>query len=46
MNRHKTRFRIRLGEYRLVYEIDEASQMILILKLDDRARAYWILIFQ
>jgi len=40
MNGHKTRFRIRLSEYRLVSEIDEASQMILILNLDDRGDIY------
>lgn len=44
MNGHKTRFRIRLGEYRLVYEINEANQVILILKLDDRGDICWILI--
>jgi len=37
---HLTRFRVRLGEYRLIYEIDEASQMILILKLDTRGDIY------
>lgn len=37
---HQTRFRVRLGEFRLIYEIDEASQMILILKLDDRGNVY------
>ena len=37
---HQTRFRVRLGEYRLVYEIDEASQMILVLKLDTRGDIY------
>ena len=40
MNGHQTRFRIRLGEYSHVYEIDEASQMIPILKLDDRGDIY------
>jgi len=37
---HQTRFRVRLGEYRLVYEIDEANHLILILKLDDRGNVY------
>ena len=40
MKMHQTRFRVRLGEYRLVSEIDEASQMILILNLDDRGDIY------
>ena len=37
---HQTRFRVRLGKYRLIYDIDEASQMILILKLDTRGDIY------
>ncbi len=37
---HQTRFRVRLGEYRLIYDIDEASQMIFILKLDTRGDIY------
>jgi mRNA interferase RelE/StbE len=37
---HQTRFMVRLGEYRLVYEIDEACQMILFLKLDTRGDIY------
>lgn len=37
---HQTRFRVRLGEYRLIYDIDDASQMILILKLDTRGDIY------
>lgn len=37
---HKTRFRVRLGEYRLIYEIDEPDQMVLILKLDTRGDVY------
>jgi mRNA interferase RelE/StbE len=37
---HQTRFRVRLGEYRLVYEIDEASQLILVLKPDIRSDIY------
>ena len=40
MNGHQTRFRIRLGEYRLDSEVGETSQMILILKLDDRGEVY------
>ncbi len=37
---HQTRFRVRLGEYRLVYEVDNANQMVLILKLDIRGDVY------
>ena len=37
---HQTRFRVRLGEYRLIYEIDEANHLVLILKLDDRGDVY------
>lgn len=37
---HQTRFRVRLGEYRLVYEIDEESQLILVLKIDTRGDIY------
>jgi mRNA interferase RelE/StbE len=37
---HPTRFRVRLGEYRLIYEIDKPSQFVLILKLDTRGDVY------
>jgi mRNA interferase RelE/StbE len=37
---HKTRFRVRLGEYRLIYEIDEPDQLVLVLKLDTRGDVY------
>jgi mRNA interferase RelE/StbE len=37
---HQTRFRVRIGEYRLIYQIDEASSMVLILKLDTRGDIY------
>lgn len=37
---HQTRFRVRFGGYRLVYEIDEASQLIFVLKLDARGDIY------
>jgi mRNA interferase RelE/StbE len=37
---HQTRFRVRFGEYRLIYEIDESEQMVLILKLDKRGNVY------
>jgi mRNA-degrading endonuclease RelE of RelBE toxin-antitoxin system len=31
---------VRLGEYWLIYEIDEANHLVLILKLDDRGDVY------
>jgi mRNA interferase RelE/StbE len=37
---HKTRFRVRLGEYRLIYEIDEPDLLVLVLKLDTRGDVY------
>jgi|WetSurMetagenome_2_1015567.scaffolds.fasta_scaffold246074_2 mRNA-degrading endonuclease RelE of RelBE toxin-antitoxin system len=37
---HQTRFRVRFGEYRLIYEIDESEQKVLILKLDKRGNVY------
>ena len=37
---HQRRFRVRLGEYRLIYEIDESSHLVLILKLDTRGDVY------
>ena len=37
---HQTRFRVRFGEYRLIYEIYESEQMVLILKLDKRGNVY------
>ncbi len=37
---HQTRFRVRLGEYSLIYEVDEPNQLVLILKLDTRGDAY------
>ena len=37
---HQTRFRVRIGEYRLIYQIEVSSQKILILKLDTRGDIY------
>mgnify|MGYP002391769761 FL=1 len=37
---HQTRFRARFGEYRLIYEIDESEQIVLILKLNKRGNVY------
>jgi mRNA interferase RelE/StbE len=37
---HSTRFRVRIGEYRLIYQIDETSAQVLILKLDTRSDIY------
>jgi mRNA-degrading endonuclease RelE of RelBE toxin-antitoxin system len=38
--RHQTRFRVRFGGYRLVYEIDKTKEQVLILKLDTREDTY------
>lgn len=35
---HPARFRARIGEYRLIYQVDEAR--ILVLKLDTRGDVY------
>jgi len=37
---HKSRFRARIGEYRLIYQIEESSNQVLVLKLDPRGDAY------
>ncbi len=37
---HHSRFRVRIGEYRLVYQIDETTKQVLILKLDPRGNVY------
>jgi mRNA interferase RelE/StbE len=37
---HQTRYRARIGEYRLIYQIDNASERVLILKLDTRGNVY------
>ncbi len=35
---HKTRFRARIGEYRLIYQVEESQ--VLVLKLDTRGDVY------
>jgi len=37
---HQKRWRIRVGDYRILYEIDDASQQILILRIAHRREAY------
>jgi mRNA-degrading endonuclease RelE of RelBE toxin-antitoxin system len=37
---HQTRFRARIGEYRLIYQVDESSEQVLVLKLDTRGDVY------
>ena len=34
------RFRIRLGEFRLIYEVDREEMLVLLLKLEKRGEAY------
>lgn len=33
-------FRVRVGDYRILYEVDYKNEMIGIIKIDKRARAY------
>lgn len=35
---HQARFRARIGEYRLIYEVDDSE--VLVLKLDARSHVY------
>ncbi len=37
---HKSRFRVRFGDFRLVYEVDEVERLVLLLKLDFRGEVY------
>ena len=37
---HKSRFRVRFGDFRLVYEVDEEERLVLLLKLDFRGEVY------
>jgi mRNA interferase RelE/StbE len=37
---HQTRFRARIGEYRLIYQVDESTEQVLVLKLDNRGDVY------
>ena len=36
----KDRFRVRLGDFRLTYEVDRDERIIMLLKLERRGRAY------
>ena len=36
----KDRYRVRLGNFRLIYEVDKEEKLILILKIERRCRAY------
>ena len=36
----KNRYRVRLGEFRLIYEVDKDEKLILILKIERRNRVY------
>ena len=37
---HANRFRVRFGDFRLVYEVDEEERLVLLLKLDFRGEVY------
>lgn len=37
---HANRFRVRFGDFRLVYEVDEEEGLVLLLKLDARGEVY------
>jgi mRNA-degrading endonuclease RelE of RelBE toxin-antitoxin system len=37
---HANRFRVRFGDFRLVYEVDEEERLVLFLKLDFRGDVY------
>ena len=37
---HANRFRVRFGDFRLVYEVDEVERLVLLLKLDFRGEVY------
>lgn len=37
---HANRFRVRFGDFRLVYEVDEEERLVLLLKLDVRGEVY------
>ena len=40
MKGHKDLFRIRVGEYRVVYEIDDAARAVTVTRVRLRAQAY------
>jgi len=37
---HTNRFRVRFGDFRLVYEVDDEERLVLLLKLDVRGEVY------
>lgn len=37
---HPNRWRVRVGDYRILYEIDDAAQQILILRIAHRREVY------
>lgn len=37
---HTNRFRVRFGDFRLIYEVDDEERFVLLLKLDVRGEAY------
>lgn len=37
---YKDRYRVRLGDFRLTYQVDKKAKVILVLKLERRGRAY------
>ena len=37
---HQSRFRVRFGDFRLVYQVDEEERLVLLLKLDARGEVY------
>ena len=38
--RHRGRFRLRMGDYRAIYEIDRANRRIIVLRVEHRSDAY------
>lgn len=37
---HTNRFRVRFGDFRLIYEVDDEERLVLLLKLDVRGEVY------
>ena len=38
--RYRGQFRLRMGDYRAIYEIDRGSQLITVLRVEHRSEAY------
>ena len=38
--RHRGQFRLRMGDYRAIYEIDRANRRITVLRVEHRSDAY------